>query len=133
MYKTVSVEDNLAIQDLLGRYCWYFDENRFEEWAALYTADGIFEGFGPSVQGTAALQEIPKATYATSKGNVRHLYSNLYLEHTIDDNAVVARYYSQVSDWSQGGKLSMMVLCTADLVRTTAGWRIRRNVARMLM
>jgi hypothetical protein len=127
MYKTVSVEDTLAVQDLLGRYCWFFDENRAEEWAALYTPDGVFAGFGPDeVSGAAALAQIAGAI---TGGKTRHLYGNLYLEHTVDDNTLLARFYNQVSDWSQGGKLVMLALCTATLVRphAAAPWKIRRN------
>ena len=126
-YKKVEVRDVLDIQELLSRYCFYFDENKFEEWAKLYTEDGIFEGLGPTVQGRAALEEVPKATFAQTGGNVRHHYGNLILEQGADDNDVIARFYNQVSNWSDGGKLSLLAICTARLVRTTEGWKIRRN------
>jgi hypothetical protein len=126
-YKPVEVRDILDIQDLLARYCFYFDENRFEDWARLYTEDGVFEGLGQTVKGRAALEEIPKATFATSGGSVRHQYGNLMLEHGLDDNDVTARFYNQVIDWSDGGKLSLLAICTAQLVRTKEGWKIRRN------
>jgi hypothetical protein len=127
MYKKVALQDVVDIQELLARYCWTFDENRFEEWASLYTEDGIFEGLGPTVQGRTALQEVPKATHAATGGKVRHLYGNLMLEHGVDDNDVTARFYNQVSNWAEGGKLSLMALCTARLVRTGEGWKIKRN------
>lgn len=132
MSKTVSIEDNLAIQDLLGRYCWYFDDNHADEWAALYTEDGVFDAGPAPVQGTAALRELPQRTAASLNGALRHQVGNLYLEQE-DADRITARYYNQVTNWSEGGKLAMLALCTVDLVRTADGWKIRRNKARMLM
>ena len=130
MPKPVSIEDNLAIQDLLGRYCWYVDENKADEWAALYTEDGIFEGAGPqAAQGTEALKHIPAGVWAGGQGKMRHQYGNLYIDQGDDANTLVARFYNQIITWGAGGKLNALAVCTATLVRTGAGapWKIKKN------
>jgi hypothetical protein len=130
MSKPVPMEDVLAVQDLLGRYCWYLDENRGEDWAALYTDDGVFEGTRPlPVCGRAALLKVPGDGWRYMQGKMRHQYGNLYVEPGDNDHTLTARFYNQVSTWSDGGKLLMLAQCTATLVRdqARAPWRIRRN------
>jgi hypothetical protein len=130
MTQPVSIEDTLAIQDLLGRYCWYVDEGMADEWAGLYTEDGIFEGTRPQpVCGRAALAEVPRQVKAHGQGKIRHQYGNLYIEPGADENTLVARFYNQLSSWDGGGKLTMLAISTATLVRAAKGqpWRIKRN------
>jgi hypothetical protein len=130
MSDQVSVEDTLAVQDLLGRYCWYVDENRGEDWAALYTEDGVFEGTRPEpVIGTAALAQVPAGIHKHFEGRMRHQWGNLYLEQGDDGNTLVARFYNQISVWRDGGSLLMLAVSTARLVRADASapWRIARN------
>jgi hypothetical protein len=130
MSEPVSTEDFLAVQDLFARYCWYLDESRGEEWAALYTEDGIFEGTRPqAVRGQAQLIEVPSQGQAFFNGKLRHQYGNLYIERDAEENRLVARFYNQVTAWGDGGKFVMLAQCTATLVRASAGapWRIEKN------
>jgi hypothetical protein len=130
MTEPVSTEDFLAVQDLFARYCWYLDESRGEEWAALYTEDGIFEGTRPqAVHGRAQLTEVPSQGQAFFKGKLRHQCGNLYIERGADGDMLVARFYNQVTAWGDGGKFVMLAQCTATLVRVGAGapWRIKKN------
>jgi bifunctional aromatase (cyclase/dehydratase) len=130
MTAPVAMEDMLAVQDLLGRYCWHLDEGRGEAWADLYTDDGIFEGTRPEpVCGRAALSRVAPELWARTQGKMRHQYGNLYLEQGADANTLVARFYNQLSNWADGGKLFMLALSTATLVRSAPGepWRIQRN------
>jgi hypothetical protein len=136
MSKPVPMEDVLAVQDALGRYCWYVDSNKGEEWADLYTEDGIFEGTRPEpVIGRAALTQVPASIWNGFQGKMRHQYGNLFVEYGAGDNELVARFYNQVSVWGDGGgKLIMLAVSTATLVRTGAGqpWKIKRNTIELL-
>jgi hypothetical protein len=126
----IPVEDIQAIQDLLGRYCWYVDENRGEEWASLYTEDGVFEGTRPQpVCGHDALTQVPTGIAQQFEGRMRHQWSNLYLERGDDDHVIVARFYNQVGIWRDGYKPVMLARSTATLVRAgiSMPWRIQRN------
>lgn len=132
---TVPVEDQLEVQDILGRYCWYMDENRGPEWAALFTEDGVFEGTRPEpVVGREALTAAPDQTWSRFQGGLRHLYSNLYLERGTNENELIARYYNQVTLWDDGAKPIMLALSTVTLVRADADapWLIKRNSIKVL-
>ncbi|WP_436790841.1 nuclear transport factor 2 family protein [Yinghuangia sp. YIM S10712] len=131
MSEPVPTADILAVHDLVARYCWYVDENRGEDWAALYTEDGIFEGSRPEpVCGRAALAEVPGGIHALYNGKMRHHYGNLYVDSGTDANSLTARFYNQVSVWENGGgALHVLSVNTASLVRADTGapWRIQRN------
>jgi bifunctional aromatase (cyclase/dehydratase) len=130
MTTPVAMEDVLAVQDLLGRYCWHLDEGRGEAWAELYTEDGVFEGTRPEpVCGRAALSRVAPELHARTHGKMRHQYGNLWIERGADENTLVARFYNQLSNWTDGGKLFMLALSTATLVRAAPEepWRIQRN------
>jgi hypothetical protein len=133
---SVALEDVLAVQDLLGRYCWFIDEGRGPEWAALYTDDGVFEGTRREpVIGRAALAEVPIQNWERMQGRMRHQIGNLYIEVRNGPNELIARFYNQLSLWNgEGGKLLMLALSTATLVREGPGasWRIRRNCVEVL-
>jgi hypothetical protein len=135
MSNPISIQDTLAVQDLLARYCWYLDQNRGAEWAALYTEDGVFEGTRPQpVCGRPKLQEVPSQGWTYSKGTMRHQYTNLYIEAGSDENGLLVRFYNQVSTWTEGYKPLMLASCTATLVRANANapWRIKRNTIEAL-
>jgi hypothetical protein len=132
----VSIDDFLEVQDMLGRYCWSIDGNQGEEWASLYTDDGIFEGTRPApVIGRAALAEVPGQLHSHFQGRMRHQFGNLVVDRCEDSNQLVARFYNQVSLWGgDGSKLMMMALSTAKLVRKGPGapWKIERNTIEVL-
>lgn len=124
-----SLSNLLVVQELLARYCWYVDEGRGAEWAALYTDDGVFEGTRPEpVCGRAALAEVPVQLQEQFGGRLRHQFSNLYLEPSEDQNALIAKYYNQIGTWDGGPKLLMLAVTTASLIREGADspWLIER-------
>jgi hypothetical protein len=127
----IPMQDILAVQDLLARYCWHIDEGQGAEWAALYTQDGVFEGTRPEpVVGRKALREVPTQNWLRMEGRMRHQVTNLYVDRGEHENELVARFYNQLSVWKgNGGMLLMLALSTARLVRedTGAPWRIRHN------
>jgi len=129
----VTIEDVLAVQDLLGRYCWYLDEGCGPEWAALFTADGIFEGTRPQpVCGTAALAQVPVQLKAHGQGKMRHQVSNLHIVEGEHEDILIARFYNELSNWGAGGQPVMLALSTATLVRNAkdSPWLIQRNTIR---
>jgi len=80
----VPLEDVLSVQDLLGRYCWYVDENMEEQWASLYTSDGIFEGTRPKpVIGREELAKVPGQLSAHFQGRMRHQVGNLFIDRRV--------------------------------------------------
>lgn len=132
MGKRVSTEDHVAISDLMGRYCWLIDDGLADEWAALWTEDGVFAGFGPNpLVGREALKALPRGAGA-SGGKSRHLVGNLHCNYGETENIVIARFYSLVTDWTKGGSFKVLGICQATLVRDGDGWKIQRNEVRLL-
>lgn len=53
--RVVSVEDRLAIQELLARYAHFVDNGLGEAWASTFTPDGVLEYHGIPVRGQEEL------------------------------------------------------------------------------
>ena len=131
---TISTEDYVAINDLLGRYCWLVDAGDEEGWAALWEDQGVFTGIAAEpIVGREALKVVPRDVRKIAGDKMRHLIGNLHCDYADDSEAVViARFYNFVSTWMQGGAFACLANCTATLARTGAGWLIRRNDAVVL-
>jgi hypothetical protein len=132
MSKGVSVEDYVAVSDLLGRYCWHVDNGHCDEWADLWTADGVFSGAKSPVVGREALKAIPRGSLEEANGGkMRHLAGNLHCDY-VESDLIRARYYNFVSNWESEGRCILMALCEATLVRTADGWKLKRIDVEML-
>lgn len=128
----ISTEDYVSISDHLGRYCWAVDEGEADEWASLWTEDGVFAGVMPEpVEGREGLRQIP-LNAGGRDGPMRHMICNLTCEYQGGKDTVFARYYNLVSNWAEGAKLTTMALSRVVLVRNGDGWLIKRNDTTML-
>ena len=76
------MEDRLEINDLYARYAHAFDSNSVEEWAHLFTPDGVFrlEGRGELV-GRAALMEFALGRNGATP-NISHHTTNVIADET---------------------------------------------------
>lgn len=128
MGQRVSTDDYVAIADHFGRYCFLIDTGQAEEWAALYTEDGVFEGSATPapLAGRAALTAFAQATYANAKGRMRHTAGNLNCVYGASRDEVKAKLYNNVDTWAPGGQ-PVLAVCEITLVRAGDGWRIKRN------
>lgn len=75
------LEDQQAIQQLRARYCQYLDDGRWEELAALFTADGAFIGLSTARGRMEMLEFFPRLN-ATSVTSWWHFSSNETIELT---------------------------------------------------
>jgi len=124
----VTTEDYLAINHHLSRYCWAFDEGNDEAYAALWAEDGVFTGVTPDpVVGHEGLKALVRAGAERNKRRGRHLVGNLICEYGASRDAVTARYYNFVTNWTDGGAFRAMAMCTVQLKRDGDGWLIARN------
>jgi bifunctional aromatase (cyclase/dehydratase) len=132
--KGVSIADHVAISDLLGRYCWHVDNGHAEEWADLWTEDGVYSGSKPEpVVGREALKAVPRGSFEGSNGGkTRHLIANLYCDYIDNNDVIRARYYNFVSNWETQGRCVVMALCEVILVRGDSGWKIKRSDVELL-
>jgi hypothetical protein len=129
----ISVEDWVAIANLIGRYYWLVDENQADAWADLFVEDGAFVGLGREFRGREGLKQVP-ALYAPMGGRLRHSPAAIWIEYGATTDEALARYHTVVTTWmaEPGPELMEMALCDLSLVRAGGGWKIRANNVRLL-
>jgi hypothetical protein len=126
---SISVEDHVAIQNLIGEYQWLVDDGDSEGWAALWTADGAFVGGAtePFV-GHEALKGVPAWVKASWNGQLRHTTGSMFIRYGADQDEAIAKYYSLVTTWhEEPPALFVCALSEMTLVRVDGRWKIRRN------
>jgi 3-phenylpropionate/cinnamic acid dioxygenase small subunit len=123
----LTTEDQLAIQQLGAAYCHLIDSGRGEEWADLFTPDGVFEIVDlMTTEGREALVGNANVFPEMMPG-VRHIVHNMWVnEGDTADTATMHAYLSNVragdeTQWVQTG------IYNDDLVRTADGWRFARR------
>jgi hypothetical protein len=78
----VAVEDAIAVYDLFGRYCYYVDHNKGDEWADLYTEDGVADGILPEVvAGREQLSRVAPDSFERFGGKVGHQFTNPMMDY----------------------------------------------------
>ncbi len=126
------ISDRLEIDDLLTRYATGVDRREWELWESCFTADawidyGAFGGIAGGVREVRAWLERTFQAFGPSQ----HLVTNRELE--IDGDRATARsgFYNPMSLPTQGGQHLLWFnggyYCD-ELVRTAAGWKIRKRV-----
>ena len=121
--------DRMDIHDLFALYGFLVDQGRADEWAALFTADAVFEvpGFR-RWEGHAGLRELVDMIYANSQGMWRHQLTNILAEPGGQPGTANIRMYSIVTDWNQE-KLGSFNDYTGRLRKIEGEWRIEEIIA----
>ncbi len=123
---------------LSHRFARYVDERRFEDFAALFAEDGVFDRRGEALAGRPAIL----ASMAGRPANllVRHHVTTVSVD-VIDDEAATGLCYFafyQCTDWD-GATAEKLALAGPAIVgeyrdryrRTAEGWRIAHRQALM--
>ncbi len=130
----ISIEDHVAIQNLIGEYQWLVDGGDSDGWAALWTEDGAFLGGAtePFV-GHAALKEVPAWVKSSWDGQLRHMTGSMFIRYGASQDEAIARYYNLVTTWhEEPPALFVCALSEMTLVRIGGEWKIRRNLVKNL-
>lgn len=121
-----------AIEDVIIRYAWAYDEQEVEEAAALFTEDGTLEVSAPGVApavGRAAIAAFlgaARAGRAARGEQPRHLVDNVRIVATDEDGAEVVSYMTLVLTHADGRATVDCAGTYADrFVREDGRWRIR--------
>ncbi len=130
---TESLADKDAIRELLARYCLHLDNEHFEEMAALFTPDGVWEtAFGT---GTSRAGIIAQARSLASAPRPRriHLNSNIVIQLN-GDTATVHSYWTVVQNSPSGPTIGSGGAYDDRLVKRGGEWffahrRIDRYIA----
>ncbi len=113
---TPSPEDQVAITDLLARYCLALDRHDLDEWVALFTDDAQYHAFGRAFAGHGGLR-------AMMTGAPRGLHLGGLATIAVDgDTAAVVQNALFVDAASHESRL---VVYTDELVRVEHEWRFR--------
>ena len=119
-----SLEDTLAIHELITKYSHVVDGRAWADLDALFTKDGIFDASSvgyPVVEGMLALRHHME----TADHPIAHIVTNIVLRD-IDRDTVAAA--SMVLTPTQDG-----LMAPGDyrdiIVRTAVGWRFRKRAA----
>jgi 3-phenylpropionate/cinnamic acid dioxygenase small subunit len=118
-------EDREAIRELLHRYCFYMDEGRFTELAALFAADGEWIAPYHSAKGPA---EIAAWLLRSVPAQPRRVH---YVMNTIIDcdgeRATARSNYLVMVEGQNGPFPSVCGVYDDVLVRQPNGWRFQRR------
>ena len=122
----LSLENRLAIHELIARYSHCVDNYRGVEWSNLFTEDGCLVGMEPPLVGREAFVNQSDKLRAGAT-EYRHIISNVYILPDATDEQAVARAYGTVADWATTpATLAIFVEYQFELVKRGADWKIAR-------
>src|SRR5262245_61069504 len=96
---TISVENRLAIHELIAEYSHRVDNYRGKDWSELFLEDGRLDGVEPPLTGRQAFVDQSHRLKA-GPTEYRHLITNVYLLPGATDEQAVAMAYGTVADWA---------------------------------
>jgi len=126
----ITIEDKIAIQELIARFAHYSDYGDWEKLAKLYTADVVteMEGIPLTYSGIADQIAHAKESDRQAAGKNRHYNFNMYIEE--ENGAVIANYF--FLNVNAGAKPMAAQMVTSGRMRDTVvkmadGWKIARR------
>jgi 3-phenylpropionate/cinnamic acid dioxygenase small subunit len=120
-----SVEDHLAIINLLAQYCLTLDHDDVEGWVSLFTPDGSIEVYGKSFASHDGLRAMTKV----APGGL-HLGGPPVVVQVDADHAKTQQNLLFVN---REDGTSRNAVYDDDLVRTNDGWRIAKRRCRFIV
>ncbi|MGH9365935.1 MAG: nuclear transport factor 2 family protein [Thermoanaerobaculia bacterium] len=118
-------EDQVAISDLLARYCLTLDTDDVDGWVSLFLPDAHYEVYGRSFDGHEGLRKM----MGGAPGGL-HLGGPPVIEMTAPDRARTTRNLLFVE---RGTRESRSAVYIDELHRTADGWRIAHCRCRFLV
>lgn len=112
------------IDDLIGRYCMLFDDQKWDAFAELWTEDAAFVVDGIAFEGRDVMLEFLR-TCLPEGYQSKHMISPPVVE--LADNGMQATAKTDVVWIAQNFENAIVARYDDDLVRGPDGWRIRRR------
>ena len=119
-------QDRDEIAAILARYCWSFDAGDGDAYAALWTEDGVLEGFGEPSRGHDALKLAVAQSFEQLGGKTRHHLHNVVMERRGGGGEVHVKGYNLVTKWGDAPTLFAMVEQRFVMVRADGAWKIAK-------
>lgn len=127
----LDLADRFDIQELFALYGYLVDDNRADEWVALFTADGVFDV--PGLARFAGRDEVRKVidmVAAGSQGKWRHQLTNVLAEPGDEPGTARVRMNGLVTDWSGDPATMTFNDYRAQLRKIDGQWRIEEILAK---
>jgi ketosteroid isomerase-like protein len=119
-----------AMQEVIHRYCWAFDERRPNLLAECFTEDAVWEAsvmgetrVGPFV-GQAEVQEWLSRFWSHQRDQRRHLILNFILEDLQDDRGTALAYLLLLGSSDATSRMETSGFYRLSYRREQDGWRI---------
>jgi hypothetical protein len=120
----ISVENRLAVHELIAEYSHRVDNYRGEAWSELFVEAGRLIGVEPALEGRQAFVNQSNNLQA-GPTEYRHLITNVYLLPGATDQRAVAMAYGTVADWALSPPaMAIFVEYRFDLVKQGDEWKI---------
>jgi hypothetical protein len=116
----LNVEDRLAIQELIARYCWALDTDKSDDYAATFIPTGILHGGPRRYEGHDQLREFVLTRRPGALAS-QHWTTNLVIDG--DGESATGRCYmvGPRSD-STGISIALMGYYKDSFVKTDSNW-----------
>lgn len=120
----ISLQNRLAIHELIANYSYQVDNYHGEEWAGLFVEGGKL--LGKDYEFTAPDGFVRQARWLKKQPmEYRHHITNIFLEDDASNDHAVANAYGLVTDWAQAPvKIDMFVEYRFELVNRDGRWLI---------
>ena len=128
------LEDRLAIGDVIIRYADAIDQCDYDRYCTCFTDDVVVTGFLPtSIEGLDNYRNWVMGARG-KYGRTQHLIGNIQV--TVNGDTGKLRSYVQATHEDPNDPDHLVVLWAAyvdDMVRTAAGWKIRKHHLEVLV
>ena len=120
------MSDKDDIRELLARYCFALDAERFEEMAALFTSDGVWETAFGTGTGRAGIAAQARSIAAGPRPRRVHLTTNIVID--LDgDAATVRSNWVLIENSSNGPAIGSGGEYSDALVKVDGQWFFRHR------
>jgi hypothetical protein len=125
-----SLDPRQALQEVIHRYCWAFDERRADILGECFTEDGTWEAsvmgetrVGPFV-GQAQVQEWLSRFWDHQRDQRRHLILNFIVEDLQADRATALAYLLLMGSCDAASRMESVGFYRLDFRNDAGTWRI---------
>ncbi len=125
---TIGTQTRLDIHELLSHFAHCLDHDRGQDWANLFTHDGVYQCGSTVLEGADELATVPVRIHTLGHGAWRHVITAVAIERTNRPKELVIRAYCPVMDLNEGNAMAAF-FDLEFVLRFTSQWRIARAVA----
>ena len=119
------LEDKDAIRELLHRYCFYMDEGRFDELAALFSDDGEWIAPYRTAKGPADIAAWLQQSVPPSPRRMHYVMNSII--DCVGMRATARSNYLVMVEGADGPFPSVCGTYDDELVKLPGGWRFHRR------